>query len=126
MAEFLSDAHSWWQYVVILAVVVSVVFAFRGPAMSPTAETVYRISAVAVDVQVALGLLLWISDSGWSLGFVQGWLHPLVGLAALAVLHSFVGRARRAPPEVANRTVRTGFVIATVLVVATIGIAEMA
>ena len=57
---------------------------------------------------------------------MQGWLHPILGLAALGVLHAFVGRARKGHPEVANRTVRTGLAIAIVLVVATIGIAEMA
>jgi len=126
MIEFFLTAHVWWQYVVLLAVVVSLVFAFRSPTMDSTAETVYRLTAVAVDIQVALGIVVWASNSGWSLGFVQGWLHPILGLAALGVLHAFIGRARREHPEVANRTVRTGLLIAIALVVATIGIGEMA
>lgn len=126
MSDFFFNAHSWWQYVVLVAVVVSLVFAFRSPVMSATAERVYRITAVAVDIQVALGLVVWIVNSGWALGLTQGWLHPILGLAALGALHVFIARARRDPPETANRTVRTGLVIATVLVVAAIGIAEMA
>lgn len=126
MTEFFVNAHMWWQYVVLLAVVVSLFFAFRSAMMDSTAETVYRVTAVTVDIQVALGIVIWLANSGWSLGFVQGWLHPILGLAALGVLHAFIGRARKGHPEVANRTVRTGLIIAIVLVVAVIGIAEMA
>ncbi|HEX6301258.1 MAG TPA: hypothetical protein VF148_12395 [Acidimicrobiia bacterium] len=126
MSEFFLNAHVWWQYVVLVAVVVSLVFAFRTPMMESTAETVYRLTVVAVDIQVALGIVIWLSNSGWSLGFLRGWLHPILGLAALGVLHAFVGRARRGDPELANRTVRTGLLIAIVLIVANIGIGEMA
>lgn len=126
MTDFFVSAHMWWQYVVLLAVVVSLFFAFRSAMMDSTAETVYRVTAVTVDIQVALGIVIWLANSGWSLDFMQGWLHPILGLAALGVLHAFVGRARKGHPEVANRTVRTGLIIAIVLVVAAIGIAEMA
>jgi heme A synthase len=126
MTDFLVSAHMWWQYVVLLAVVVSLVFAFRSTMMGSTAETVYRVTAVAVDIQVALGIVIWLATSAWNQSFLQAWIHPVVGLAALAVLHVFIGRARKGHPEVANRTVRTGLIIAIVLVVASIGIAEMA
>lgn len=126
MIDFFSSAHSWWQYVVLAAVVVSLFFAFRSTVMDSTAEMVYRVTAVVVDIQVALGLVVWLSNSGWNLGFAQGWLHPLIGLAALGVLHAYIGRARKGSAETANRTVRTGLLIAIVLVVAAIGIAEMA
>lgn len=125
MEDFFATAHQYWQYVTLLAVVVALIFSFQ-PLMSETAERVYRLTAVAVDIQVALGVVLWLAASGWSLGFMQGWIHPIVGLAALGVLHVFVGRARRAHPEVAQRTLRTGIIIAVLLVVAAIGIAEMA
>lgn len=124
--DILVTAHSWWQYATLLAIVVSLVFAFRGAVMDSTAETVYRMTAIVVDIQVALGLVVWLSNSGWNMGLAQGWLHPILGVAALGVLHAFIGRARKGPAETANRTVRTGLLIAIVLVVAAIGIAEMA
>jgi len=126
MADFFLSAHTWWQYVTLLAVIVALVFAFRSTMMDATSERVYRLTAVAVDIQVALGIVLWLANSGWSQSFVQAWIHPLVGLGALGVLHAFVGRARKGHPEVANRTVRTGLIIAVLLVVAAIGIGEMA
>jgi heme A synthase len=126
MTDFFVSAHMWWQYVVLLAVVVSLVFAFRSSMMDSTAETVYRVTAVTVDVQVALGIVIWLANSAWNLSFMQAWIHPIVGLAALGVLHAFIGRARKGHPEVANRTVRIGLLVAIVLVVGAIGIAEMA
>lgn len=125
MEDFFATAHQYWQYVTLLAVVVALVLSFQ-PRMSETAERVYRLTAVTVDIQVALGIVLWLAASGWSLGFTQGWLHPVVGIAALGVLHAFVGRARKTHPEMAQRTFRTGIIIALVLVVGAIGIAEMA
>lgn len=125
MEEFFATAHQYWQYVTLLAVVVALVFSFQ-PRMTETSERVYRLTAVAVDIQVTLGIVLWLASSGWDLGFMQGWLHPIAGITALGVIHVFVGRARKAHPEVAQRTVRTGIIIALVLVVGAIGIAEMA
>lgn len=126
MTDFFLTAHSVWQYVVLAAVVVSLYFAFANTTMDPTAERMYRITTVVVDIQVALGLVLWIVDSGWSLGFLQGWLHPIIGLSAVGVLHAFVSRAREGQPEAANRTMRLGLVGVIVLVVAAIAIGETA
>lgn len=125
MVDFFATAHQVWQYVALASVVVALVYSFQA-SMSPTAERVYRLTAVIVDIQVALGIVLWLASSGWDEGFMQGWLHPIVGLGALGVLHAFIGRAGRTHPEMAQRTVRTGVIIAVVLVVAAIGIAEMA
>lgn len=126
MTDFVINAHAGWQYVALLAVVISLVYAFRGPEMTSTAESTYRLTAIAVDIQVALGIIAWIAVSGWDLGFLQGWIHPIAGIAALGVLHAFVGRARKADRSEANRMVRTGMIIAVALVLVAIGIGEMA
>lgn len=125
MSDFFFNAHSIWQYVALVAVVVALVFTFRGPAMDRTAESIYRITAAVVGIQVLLGVIVWITHSGWSLGFLQGWIHPIVGIGAVAILNAFIGRARR-EAENSNRTVRVGVLIAIVLVVAAIGIGEAA
>ena len=125
MSDFLLNAHSGWQYVTLLGVLVALGLSFTA-VMTPSKLQIYRLTAVAVDIQVALGIVLWLDVSGWSLGFVQGWLHPLAGLAALGVLHAFVARAKSASAKEGNRVVRTGLIIATVLVVTAIGIGEFA
>lgn len=124
MTDFLINAHSGWQYVALVALLVSLFYAFRGREMTSLAETTYRLTAVVVDIQVALGVAVWVVNSAWSGEFVQAWIHPIAGLAAMGVLHAFVGRARKADPGEANRIARNGLVIALALVVAAIGIAE--
>lgn len=125
MSEFWLNAHNVWQYVTLAAVVISLVFAFQ-KEMTSTSELVYRISAVAIDIQVALGIVLWLDRSGWSLGFMQGWLHPILGVAAVGAVHAVIGGARKLAPAEANRRVRFGLIAVLVLVVAAIGVAEMA
>jgi heme A synthase len=124
MTDFLISAHSGWQYVVLVGLVVSLFYAFRGTEMTSAAETTYRVTTVLVDIQVALGVGVWIASSGWSGEFVQAWVHPVAGLAALGVLHAFIGRARKADRETANTIVRNGLIIVLILVVAAIGIGE--
>lgn len=124
MTDFLINAHSGWQYVALVALLVSLFFAFRRAEMTSTAESTYRITAIVVDIQVALGIAVWVATSAWSGEFAQAWVHPLAGLAALGVLHAFIGRARKGEPAAANRTIRNGLVFALALVVVAIGIAE--
>lgn len=125
MTDFLINAHSGWQYVVLAFLVVALFFAFRTKELTPPAETAYRITAVVVDIQVALGIGVWFATSAWNQEFLQAWIHPIAGLAALGVLHAFIGRARKSDREMANVTVRNGLIIAVILVLAAIGIAEV-
>lgn len=125
MTDFFLDAHAIWQYVALAAVVVSAAFSFQ-KQMTPTSERVYRLSAVAIDLQVALGIVVWLFNSGWSLGFLQGWLHPIIGLAAVSVVHAVVGQSRGLDPVAANRRIRIGFVVAALLVMSAIAVAEVA
>lgn len=125
MTEFLINAHSGWQYVALAALLISLLLAFRTKEMTSTAETTYRVTAIVIDIQVALGIAVWIASSAWSQEFLQAWVHPIAGLAALGVLHAFIGRARKADRDIANTIVRNGLIIALALVVAAIGIAEV-
>jgi heme A synthase len=125
MTDFLISAHSGWQYVALVALLVSLFLAFRTTEMTSAAETSYRVTSVAVDIQVALGIAVWIATSAWSQEFLQAWVHPISGLAAIGVLHAFIGRARKADPATANRIARNGLIITVILVVAAIGIAEV-
>jgi hypothetical protein len=124
VTEFFTSFHQLWQYVTLFALLVSLVFTFQ-PLMSGRAETTYRMTTVAVDIQVLLGIIVWLGESGWGLGFMQGWLHPIVGLTALGVLHAFVARGRKGHPEVAQRTVRLGIGLTFVLVIVAIVIAAL-
>ena len=125
MMDFFFQAHQGWQYVTLAALIASIAFSFQRE-MTSTSEKIYRITAVTIDIQVALGIVLWIFDSGWNLGFMQGWLHPIVGLAAVGAVHAVVSRSKDLDPAEANQRIRWGFIAVLVLVVAAIAIAEMA
>ena len=125
MTDFLTNAHSGWQYIVLIAVVIAIVVSIRsGTAWPGSGARIYAYAAIAVDIQVLLGILLWVTASGWDAGFAQGWLHPIAGLAALGAVHAFIGRARTAADATSHRLVRTGFIIGIVLVLAAIALAE--
>lgn len=125
MTDFLINAHSGWQYVALVALLISLFLAIRTKEMTPTAETTFRVTAVVIDIQVLLGVAVWIATSAWSQEFLQAWVHPIAGLAALGVLHASIGRARKSDRETANTTIRSGLIIALTLVVVAIGIAEV-
>ena len=127
MTDFLVNAHSGWQYVALLAVIVAIVVAVRGGRdWAGTNTRIYSFSAIAVDIQVLLGIVLWVMDSGWNKGALQGWIHPVAGLAALGAIHAFISQARAADDETSNGLMRNGFLIGTVFIVIAIGVAEAA
>lgn len=126
MQDFLLNAHSGWQYVTLVAVIVAIFVATRSGEHWERSSPAYSIAAVAVDIQVTLGIILWIADSGWSESFLQAWVHPVAGLAALAVVHIYLGRARRAGDETSHGTVRTGLLIALALVIVAVALGELA
>lgn len=125
MTDFFANAHAGWWYVVLAAVLVALVFSFQ-KEMSRGATIAYRVGGISVGIQVLLGLVLWFLVSGWSLGFVQGWLHPILGILAAGAVDGFRGRAVRTGGAGGQRIARVGFAITTVLVVIVIGLGEMA
>lgn len=126
--EVVRNVHAELQYAVLAALVGGVVLALwwssrdrafqRGP---------FAVAMVVVDVQVLLGVVLWAGDGGWRLGALQGFLHPLLALAALGAGHAALGRARKAGDgPAAHRLVAVGFVVATALVLLAVVVAVAA
>lgn len=97
MSEYFLNAHTWWQYLVLVGMVVSLVFAFRSSMMDSTAETLYRVTAGVVDIQVALGIVVWLDGSDWSLGFIQGSTPSPVWPRWVCCMPSSGGHARVIP-----------------------------
>lgn len=59
-----------------------------------------RVVAVAVglfDLQVLLGVLVWVTNKGWNLGFFLAYLHPLGMIAAAVVAHVAAARLKKRP-----------------------------
>jgi hypothetical protein len=88
----------------------------------------YRIAVVLVDLQVLLGIGLWVEGEWWLAdGFLQPWLHPILALGAFAAVHVGVRRANneRWAAEAYGIAGRAMF-LALILLLAVVGIGEAA
>jgi hypothetical protein len=75
---------------------------------------------IVVDVQVLLGIIIWLFDSGWDQGFFFAVLHPLMMLAALGIAHMGLVRARKMNEPRSNLIVAWSFLGSLVLVIGAI------
>ena len=117
--DLLVDIHSWLRWIVLLDVVGAAGYGF---VVAKRAEVwnapLYSITVMIVDIQVTLGIVLYLFNQGWDQGFFIAVLHPLFMLAALAVAHIGMSRARSAEaPAAAYRTVSVALLVSLVLVV---------
>ena len=99
--DTLVSAHSllrWFVLLAALAAIVVTLVGWVGPGL-PEATTRRTMLAYAIilDVQVLLGIVIWVTGNYWAGGGHQFQLeHPLIMLIALAVAHIAAARARRA------------------------------
>lgn len=83
-------AHGIWRWVVLLTALLAIVGsrlpADRGQgAFGGKAGLWYMI---AIDLQVLLGLSLWVLEKGWLLNAFFAFIHPLTMIVALLVAHA--------------------------------------
>ncbi len=81
----------------------------------------YRAAAVFVDIQVLIGILVWVDGQWWDVRgmFAQSWLHPALAIATLGLTHFGIKRAHdeRWAAEaygIASRTLLLAAVLLTV------------
>ena len=91
MTQFVLYAHSGWRYVVILATVVAVVMYVIGLVRNrPWGAWDQRIGMalpIVYDVQLLLGLVLWIMATAWLSAPRSAWEHPLTMLVSVGLVH---------------------------------------
>jgi hypothetical protein len=73
-----------------------------------------------LDIQVLIGLLVWIAGSGWDLEVFRAWIHPVGMIIALGVGHAVVGRATKSGRPSAYRTAAFGILVTLAIVASTI------
>lgn len=126
MTEFLQAVHPWLGYAVFLVVLV-VTFMGFGRAKDAREFTAgpYALGMVLLDIQVMLGILLYVVGSYWDQHPEIAYIHPALALLALAVGHALLGRARGVQMAAdAHRTAARGLLFAAVLVLLSIGVAS--
>lgn len=104
MANMLLAAHSGWRYLVLVGLLVAIVkyaLGFFGKSKwSNLDSTINRVVPILVDVQVLLGLILYVVARTWtsSVAGIAYW-HPLAMIAAVVVAHLFSTRVKQATTD---------------------------
>ncbi|MFT5222308.1 MAG: hypothetical protein ACI867_000607 [Glaciecola sp.] len=105
-------------------------FHARGKVRSgrPYEGAPYLIGVILIDLQVLLGIGLWVQGEWWLAdGFLQPWLHPILSLGAFAAVHVGIRRANneRWAAQAYGIAGRAMF-LPLILLLAVVGISEAA
>lgn len=117
MADLLADIHSVLRWVVLLAIAGGGSYALlQAPRGVPFRRAPFAAAAVIVDIQVAIGVAIYLIDGAWNSGAFFAVIHPVVMLAALGLIHVGVARSRAREGGDAYRVVGAAFLFAFILV----------
>ncbi len=114
-------AHSGWRYIVILAFVLIIAKALVGwlgkGRWSGLDRGLSMFAFISIDIQVLLGLILWIIQQRWTGGDpLASWEHPVTMIVASALSHITWNRVKSAPTDAAKfQTAAIGFLVAGIV-----------
>jgi hypothetical protein len=117
-----STVHSFWRYGVLIAAVIAIVGALAGwlGALPPrqTARRAGVIYIIALDIQLLIGVILWIGKGMMALPPPFRLEHPLTMILAAVAAHVGQVLARKAKtPQAAARTVTIAVAVSLILVI---------
>ena len=116
--ETLVTVHSWVRWLVLIALLAGAAIGlYRYRTQRSWEPSLFQLGAMTVDIQVTIGIVIWIVDDGWSETFFYKILHPAFMLAALAIAHVGLALARRRDDVRSNLLAGGSFLVALVLVV---------
>ena len=96
--DALVTIHSIFRWVVLAALLVAVVYgivrALRRDPWSPESARPFSIAVVALDIQVLIGIVVWILTQAWDANPFLAVIHPVIMLLAVGVGHVALRRAR--------------------------------
>jgi hypothetical protein len=117
VADILVEAHSFLRWAVLAVLVIGGAAALMAaPRGTEFDRKAYGAAVAVIDLQVLLGVVLYIWNQGWGEGLFIAVIHPLGMLAAAAVAHFGVARGAREDDVRAHQIVGVSFLIALGLV----------
>lgn len=119
--QTLVTVHSWVRWLVLGALVTGVVVGvLRYRKRATWQEGIYQLGVMTVDIQVAIGIVVWIERKGWNYSFFFKVLHPAFMLLALAIAHLGLALAKRRSDTRSYLLVGASYLISLVLIVGAI------
>lgn len=93
--------HSWTRWLVLGALISGTVLGYlRYRAKADWNPYIHQVAVMVVDIQVAIGIVIWLFYDGWNRSVFFAVLHPAAMLLALAVAHAgFAIANKRAEPR---------------------------
>ena len=129
MAYGLLMAHSGWRHLVILVLAVALVRIVYGLVTRARwvnlDDWLVRLTPIMYDVQVLLGLVLWLMQQRWTgVDALRSWEHPATMLLAVLAAHFGTMRVRKTADDAAKfRTALLWFLISGALL--TVGVLQI-
>lgn len=119
--ETLVTVHSWVRWLVLVALLTGAILGLiRYRQRADWESSVYQVGVMTLDIQVAIGAVIWFVDDAWSETFFFKVLHPAFMLLALAIAHLGLVFAKRRNEPRSYLFAGGSFSVALVLIVAAI------
>ena len=90
--------HGLWRWAVLIAAVLAVTGALTSMRDSAGVSRAQRFGfwyTLALDLQVTVGLILWVGETAWRSHPFLAFIHPLAMLAGLGLAHVARSRQRK-------------------------------
>lgn len=121
MQEILRASHSGLRWLVLIALIVTIVVAFmRSSSEDEPDDSWLQIVNGLFLIQVVLGIIIYFLNQGWEMGGFIAYWHPIGMIAAIGVFQAGLGRGRRQGGGAGWRTVGLMTLLSVILVIAAI------
>lgn len=121
MDDFLLSTHSIWRWVILPVALGALMLSLASAAGKRDWDVVSgRFSfffTLTMDIQLLVGLVLWVTQQRWLGNGALTWLHPVAMFGAVGLAHVGRARADRATNSQAKGRQALIFFVASLLVV---------